>query len=142
MEFCRDACKESREGNSNLCSWCSNNRWILTLEKILEQEQRRRQEEERTYKDFQWDALTESGKVETLRVRELVVYLKEHGLTTIGRKSDKLKAIRFHYYRKNKESVDTDELSSDEDEVESEDEESESEEEDESDNDFCVCGFG
>ena len=28
MEFCRDACKESREESSNLCSWCSNNRWV------------------------------------------------------------------------------------------------------------------
>lgn len=37
MEFCRDACKESREGNSNLCSWCSNNRWVgPETEKILQ----------------------------------------------------------------------------------------------------------
>ena len=53
-----------------------------------------------------------------LRVRELDLYLKEHGLTNIGRKPDKIKAIRCHYYRQNKETVDTDELSSDEDGVE------------------------
>ena len=29
MEFCRDACRESREGSSNLCSSrCSYNRWV------------------------------------------------------------------------------------------------------------------
>ena len=27
MEFCRDACRESREGSSNLCSSCSYNGW-------------------------------------------------------------------------------------------------------------------
>ena len=51
-------------------------------------------------------------------MRELDLYLEEHGLTTIGRS-------RCHYYRQNKETVDTDELSSDEDGVESEDEDSE-----------------
>ena len=28
MEFCRDACRESREGSSNLCSSCSYNGWV------------------------------------------------------------------------------------------------------------------
>ena len=28
MEFCRDACRESRKGSSNLCSSCSYNRWV------------------------------------------------------------------------------------------------------------------
>ena len=28
MEFCREACRESREGSSNLCSWCPYNRWV------------------------------------------------------------------------------------------------------------------
>ena len=63
-------------------------------------------------------------------MRELDLYLEEHGLTTIGRS-------RCHYYRHNKETVDTDELSSDEDGVESDDEDSESEEDD-SDNDFLL----
>ena len=57
-----------------------------------------------------------------LRVRELDLYLNHHGLTTVGRKLDKVKAIRCHYYRHlNKEDVITEELSSDEDDVESED---------------------
>ncbi|CAH3158915.1 unnamed protein product, partial [Pocillopora meandrina] len=65
-------------------------------------QERRRQEAERTYKDFQWDNLIEGGKVEKLRVRELDLYLNKHGLTTVGRKLDKVKAIRCHYYRQNK----------------------------------------
>ena len=28
MEFCRDACKEQREGRIILCSWCSSKRWV------------------------------------------------------------------------------------------------------------------
>ena len=75
-----------------------------------EAEERKRQEAERTYKDFKWDSiLVESGKIEKLKVKELDFYLKEHGLTTIGRKLDKVKAIRCHYYRHIKESVNTDE---------------------------------
>ena len=55
---------------------------------------------ERTYKDFKWDVtLIESGKIEKLKVKQLDFYLKEHGLTTIGRKLDKVKAIRCHYLR-------------------------------------------
>ena len=221
MEFCRDACKESREESSNLCSWCSNNRWVgpeteripqpvpdsnnpghfmdiyqtestgrtpddylprkcikylyeehsdsirndqdtmksfcskynveekhviayvnhlkdIEIRKDMRTraaEERRRQETERTYKDFQWDNLIEGSKVEKLRVRELDLYLNKHALTTVGRKLDKVKAIRCHYYRQNKETVITEELSSDEDDVESEDEESESEEA-ESDDDY------
>ena len=65
-----------------------------------EAEVRKRQEAERTYKDFKWDGnLIESGKIEKLKIKELDLYLKEHGLTTIGRKLDKVKAIRCHYYR-------------------------------------------
>ena len=66
------------------------------------------------------------------------MYLIKHGLTTVGRKLDKVKAIRCHYYRHNKEAVITEELSSDEYDVESEDEEFESEEA-ESDNDFVFA---
>ena len=69
--------------------------------KTREAEERKRQEAERTYKDFKWDSiLVESGKIEKLKVKELDFYLKEHGLTTIGRKlNDKVKAFRCHYYR-------------------------------------------
>ena len=76
--------------------------------------------------------------MEKLRVRELDLYLNKHGLTTVDRKLDKVKAIRCHYYRHNNEDVIAEELSSDEDEVESEDEEFENEEA-ESDNDFVFA---
>ena len=48
-------------------------------------------------------------RIEKWKVKELDFYLNEHGLTTIGRKLDKTKAIRCHYYRHVKESVNTDE---------------------------------
>ena len=224
MEFCRDACRESRDGSSNLCSWCSHNRWVgpeteripqpvpdqnnpghfmdvyqtkstgrtpddylprkclkdlydkhsdsiindrdtiksfctkynvdekhvityvnhlkdIDIRKDIRTraaEERRKQEAGRTYKDFQWNTLIEGGKVEKLRVRELDLYLNKHSLTTVGRKLDKVKAIRCHYYRHNNEDVIAEELSSDEDEVESEDEEFENEEA-ESDNDYVFA---
>ena len=109
----------------------------------IEAEKRKRQEAERTYKDFKWDTLIESGKIEKLlKVKELDFYLNEHGLTTIDRKLDKVKAIRCHYYRHIKESVNTDRSCGAKDwesDGESEDEEYEEEfhsVEDESDNDF------
>ena len=64
-----------------------------------EAKEKKRLEEELTYKDCQWGILIENGKVEKLKVRQLDLYLKEHGLTTVGIKLDKIKAIRYHYYR-------------------------------------------
>lgn len=64
-----------------------------------EAKEKKRLEEELTYKDYQWGILIENGKVEKLKMRQLDLYLKEHGLTTVGIKLDKIKAIRYHYYR-------------------------------------------
>ena len=62
-----------------------------------EAEEQKRRETEWTYKDFKWEILIESGKIKKLRVKELDFYLKVHGLTTIGRKLDKVKAtVRCH----------------------------------------------
>ena len=61
----------------------------------MEAKEKRRLEEELTYKDYQWETLIENGNIE----RQLDLYLKEHGLTTIGLKQDEIKAIRYHYYR-------------------------------------------
>ena len=86
--------------------------------------------------------LIESGKIEKLKGKELDFYLNEHRLTAIDRKLDKVKAIRCHYYRHIKESVNTDKscgVKDWESDGESEDEEYEEEfhiVEDESDNDF------
>ena len=86
--------------------------------------------------------LIESGKIEKLKGKELDFYLNEHRLTAIDRKLDKVKAIRCHYYRHIKESVNTDKscgVKDWESDGESEDEEYEEEFHnvgDESDNDF------
>jgi hypothetical protein len=63
-------------------------------------------------------------------LRQLDLYLKEHGLTTVGLKLDKIKAIRCHYFRQ-KSTGNGNELSSSEEESE----ESEAESDDESDDD-------
>jgi len=95
-----------------------------------EANEKRRLEEELTYKDYKWGTLIENGKVEKLKVRQLDLYLREHGLTTVGLKLDKIKAIRCHYFRQ-KSTGNGNELSSSEEESE----ESEAESDDESDDD-------
>ena len=45
-----------------------------------------------------------------LKIKELDFYVNEYGLTTIGRKLDKVKVIQCHYYRHIKESVNIDDI--------------------------------
>ena len=85
-----------------------------------EAKEKKRLEEELTYKDYQWGILIGNGKVEKLKVRQLDLYLKEHGLTTVGIKLDKIKAIRYHYYRQ-RSPGNGNELSSSEEESEESD---------------------
>ena len=108
---------------------------ISTSGRILEQERLRRKkrlEEELTYKDYQWGILIENGKVEKLKVRQLDLYLKEHCLTTVGIKLDKIKAIRYHYYRQRRPG-NGNELSSSEKESEESDTELDDDEDSEDD---------
>ncbi|XP_073231584.1 uncharacterized protein [Porites lutea] len=102
---------------------------IRTREAIKE---KKRLEEELTYKDYQWGILIENGKVEKLKVRQLDLYLKEHGLTTVGIKLDKIKAIRYHYYRQ-RSPGNGNELSSSEEESEESDTELDDDEDSEDD---------
>ena len=69
--------------------------------------------------DYEWSTLTEKNKVEKLKVKQLDLYLKEHVLTTVGRKLDKIKAIRCHYYRQKSPGKGNAELSCSEDTGES-----------------------
>lgn len=91
-----------------------------------EANEKRRLEEELTYKDSKWGTRIENGKVEKLKVRQLDLYLKEHGLTTVGLKLDKIKAIRCHYFGQkstgNGNELSNSEEKSEESEAESDDE--------------------
>jgi hypothetical protein len=51
---------------------------------------------DKTYADYDWVALTESGKLGKLVLTELNKYLKHHGLQVLGNKKDKVKAIMCH----------------------------------------------
>ena len=97
-----------------------------------EAKEKKRLEEELTYKDYQWGILIENGKVEKLKVRQLDLYLNEHGLTTVGIKLDKIKAIRYHYYRQ-RSPGNGNELSSSEEESEESDTELDDDEDSEDD---------
>ena len=80
---------------------------ILISEKTLEQEKLRNERGKRRNghtRTSNGTPFLTGGKIEKLKVKELDFYLKEHGLTTIGRKVDKVKAIRCHYYQHIKES--------------------------------------
>ena len=81
---------------------------ILISEKTLEQEKLRNERGKRRNghtRTSNGTPLLTSGKIE-----KFTVYLKEHGLTTIGRKLDKVKAIRCHYYQHIKESANTERM--------------------------------
>ena len=65
-------------------------------------------------------------------MRQLDLYLKEHGLTTVGIKLDKIKAIRYHYYRQ-RSPGNGNELSSSEEESEESDAELDDDEDSEDD---------
>ena len=90
---------------------------ILISEKTLDLEKLRNERGERrnghTRTSNGTTPLLRVTRSKRFKVKELALdfYLKEHGLTTIGRELDKakVKAIRCHYYRHIKESVNTDE---------------------------------
>ena len=92
-----------------------------------EAKEKRRLEGELTYKDYLWGTLIENGKVEKLKVKQLDLYLKEHGLT-VGL----MAAIRFYYYRQ-KSPGNGNELSGSEEESEESDTESDDDENSEDD---------
>jgi hypothetical protein len=52
----------------------------------------------KAYKDYDWENITTSGKLATLKVKELEKYLKEHNLSFMGKKEDKVKRIRSDFY--------------------------------------------
>ena len=81
---------------------------------------------------YQLGTPIEDGKVKILKGRQLDLYLKEHGLTTVGLKLDKLKAIRYHFHRK-KSPDNGNELSSSEKESKESDTESDDDESSEDD---------
>jgi hypothetical protein len=65
---------------------------------IRENERRKKREKEcsKTYEDYDWNTLIDSGKLNSLKVMELDKYLKRHDLTTTGKKrikSNELKQI-------------------------------------------------
>ena len=51
------------------------------------------------YKDFSWSDIITDGKLSKLGVRDLDLYLTQHGLNTTQFKPDKVKAISCHYFR-------------------------------------------
>jgi len=67
------------------------------------------------------------AKLKKLKLRQLDLYLKEHGLTAVGLRLDRIKAIRCHYYRQ-KSPGNGNELSSSEEESDESDTESDDDE--------------
>ena len=67
---------------------------------IRENERRKKREKEcsKTYEDYDWNTLIDSGKLNSLKVMELDKYLKRHDLSTIGKKEDKIKRIKADFY--------------------------------------------
>ena len=60
---------------------------------------KKKKDKGKEYKDFSWSDIITDGKLSKLRVRELDLYLTQHGLNTTGFKPNKMKAISCHYFR-------------------------------------------
>ena len=54
-------------------------------------------EEAKTYKEYNWPDLIDSGKLNKIKVKELDKYLLKHNLSTANKKADKVKRITAHY---------------------------------------------
>lgn len=83
---------------------------LKTVSAIRENERRKNREKEcsKTYEDYDWNTLVDSGKLNSLKVKELDKYLKRHDLSTIGKKEDKIKRIKADFYinRNNNATID------------------------------------
>ena len=60
------------------------------------EEQKKKQQKAKSVPDYDWHQLVDSGEPEKLRVPELNKYLVHHGLSTQGKKLEKLKRISWH----------------------------------------------
>ena len=57
--------------------------------------------EAKTYKEYNWPDLFDSGKLNKIKVKELDKYLLKHNLSTANKKADKVKRITARYYLTN-----------------------------------------
>ncbi len=63
-----------------------------------DRKKKRAADNNKAYKDYDWENIITSGKLATLKVKELEKYLKEHKLSFMGKKEDKVKRIRSDFY--------------------------------------------
>jgi hypothetical protein len=56
-----------------------------------DQKKNRAADNNKAYKDYDWENIITSKKLATLKVKELEKYLKEHNLSFMGKKEDKVK---------------------------------------------------
>ena len=55
-------------------------------------------EETKSYDDYSWFDLIDSGKLNKLKVKEPAKYLLGNHSSNAGKKADKVKGITAHYY--------------------------------------------
>ena len=58
-------------------------------------------EEAKTYEEYNWPDLIDSGKLNKIKVKELDKCLPKHNLSTANKKADKVKRITAQYYLAN-----------------------------------------
>ena len=71
---------------------------LKTMDEIRShsRKQEREKRKEKTYNQYDWLKLAVDGSLKSLKVAELNKYLESNGLTKIGKKEDKIKAITCH----------------------------------------------
>ncbi|CAB4035625.1 Transient receptor potential cation channel subfamily A member 1 [Paramuricea clavata] len=84
----------------DVASYVKHLEGLKMMSAIRENERRKKREKEcsKTYEDYDWNTLIDSGKLNSLKVMELDKYLKRHDLSTIGKKEDKIKQIKADFY--------------------------------------------
>ena len=94
-------------------TFCVEEKYVVSYVKHLEQlaaaasirekekKLKKKIEEAKTYKEYNWPDLFDSGKLNKIKVKEFDKYLLKHNLSTANKKADKVKRITAHYYLTN-----------------------------------------
>ena len=94
-------------------TFCVEERYVVSYVKHLEQlaaaasirekekKLKKKIEEAKTYEEYNWPDLIDSGKLNKIKVKELDKYLLKHILSTANKKADKVKRITARYYLTN-----------------------------------------
>ena len=66
--------------------------------RVNERKKKKQAEINQRYSDYNWSEMIEKNTLKSLKVMELEKYLQYHNLPINGKKNDKIKQIKAHFY--------------------------------------------